>query len=200
MLLLPSLLLLLLSHEYICFSSSHGECSRFRLVSLQAVATQFVRHHAPPHPRGPRHHYYTRPPDLSEDIAVCRPLISVQSSASFRSVQNCALEVCSKASINKTKLSKSPGRRIKTSKDKDNGSSTCNTGTKPFVLVDGNFTPPGLGEVESKCVIGGDALEYCIAAASIIAKVTRDRLMVRERGGRREEAEIERAKRHPYVA
>lgn len=52
---------------------------------------------------------------------------------------------------------------------------------KPFVLVDGNFTPPGLAEVDAACVIGGDGLEYCIAAASIIAKVTRDRLMVRER-------------------
>lgn len=50
---------------------------------------------------------------------------------------------------------------------------------KPFVFVDGNFTPPGLSEVDCQCLIGGDALEYCIAAASIIAKVTRDRIMVR---------------------
>lgn len=46
------------------------------------------------------------------------------------------------------------------------------------MLVDGNFTPPGLSSVDSECVIGGDGLEYCIAAASIIAKVTRDRMMV----------------------
>lgn len=52
-------------------------------------------------------------------------------------------------------------------------------GTKHFVLVDGNFVPPGLSAaVDADCVIGGDSLEYCIAAASIIAKVTRDRIMV----------------------
>lgn len=66
-------------------------------------------------------------------------------------MQNCALDVCSKAP----------------------------KGKKPFVFVDGNFTPPGLAGVDAECVIGGDGLEYCIAAASIIAKVTRDRLMVR---------------------
>lgn len=76
-------------------------------------------------------------------------------------LQNCALEVCSKAAKTQTKKSKI----LK---------------PKPFVLVDGNFTPSGLAEVDSECVIGGDGLEYCIAAASIIAKVTRDRLMVRD--------------------
>lgn len=72
---------------------------------------------------------------------------------SVLATQDCALQVCSEA----------PNE------------------TKPFVLVDGNFIPPGLSEkVEAECVIGGDGLEYCIAAASIIAKVTRDRLMVRQ--------------------
>ena len=75
-------------------------------------------------------------------------------------LKNCALEVCCKAAKTQTKKSKI-------------------SKPKPFVLVDGNFTPPGLSEVDSQCVIGGDGLEYCIAAASIIAKVTRDRLMVR---------------------
>lgn len=51
-------------------------------------------------------------------------------------------------------------------------------GVKPFVLIDGNFTPPGLSSVDAQCVVGGDGSEYCIAAASIIAKVTRDRIMV----------------------
>lgn len=45
-----------------------------------------------------------------------------------------------------------------------------------FLLIDGNFT---IGAIENeKCVIGGDALSQSIAAASIIAKVTRDRLML----------------------
>jgi ribonuclease HII len=44
-------------------------------------------------------------------------------------------------------------------------------------LVDGNQSPGIDGSVE--CVIGGDALIPCIGAASIIAKVTRDRLMRR---------------------
>ena len=43
-------------------------------------------------------------------------------------------------------------------------------------LIDGNRCPPGLG-CASRAVIGGDTLARSIAAASIVAKVTRDRLM-----------------------
>jgi ribonuclease HII len=45
-----------------------------------------------------------------------------------------------------------------------------------YVLTDG-FRVPGL-PVPSLPVIGGDAAAACIAAASILAKVTRDRIMV----------------------
>jgi ribonuclease HII len=44
------------------------------------------------------------------------------------------------------------------------------------VLVDGNMEPPGLA-CTCETVIGGDGLSVSIAAASIVAKVTRDRLM-----------------------
>jgi ribonuclease HII len=44
------------------------------------------------------------------------------------------------------------------------------------VLVDGNMTPAGLA-CACETIIGGDGLSISIAAASIIAKVTRDRLM-----------------------
>jgi ribonuclease HII len=45
-----------------------------------------------------------------------------------------------------------------------------------FVLVDGNQTIPNL-DLPQMAVVGGDALCPSIAAASIIAKVTRDRIM-----------------------
>jgi ribonuclease HII len=45
-------------------------------------------------------------------------------------------------------------------------------------LVDGNRTPEGL-PASARFIIGGDALEPAISAASIIAKTTRDALMVR---------------------
>jgi len=45
-----------------------------------------------------------------------------------------------------------------------------------FVLVDGNHTIPNL-EFPQMAVIGGDALCPSISAASIVAKVTRDRIM-----------------------
>ena len=45
-----------------------------------------------------------------------------------------------------------------------------------FLLVDGSFTVPL--EIPQQAVIKGDSLSLSIAAASIIAKVTRDRLMV----------------------
>lgn len=44
-------------------------------------------------------------------------------------------------------------------------------------LIDGNKLPPGL-PCAARAIVGGDALEPAIGAASILAKVTRDRLMV----------------------
>lgn len=49
--------------------------------------------------------------------------------------------------------------------------------TPDLALVDGN-QPPRL-ECEVRCVIGGDARSLSIAAASIVAKVLRDRAMTR---------------------
>jgi ribonuclease HII len=46
------------------------------------------------------------------------------------------------------------------------------------VLVDGNMKPPGLA-CACETLIGGDGRSVSIAAASIVAKVTRDRLMAR---------------------
>ncbi len=49
------------------------------------------------------------------------------------------------------------------------------------VLVDGNLTPAGRREEwrwNARPIVGGDALEPCISAASIIAKTYRDRLMI----------------------
>jgi len=48
------------------------------------------------------------------------------------------------------------------------------------VLVDGNLTPAGRRSEwrwPARAIVGGDALEPCISAASIIAKTYRDRLM-----------------------
>lgn len=47
-----------------------------------------------------------------------------------------------------------------------------------YVLIDGNRYPDGL-EIPGESIVGGDGLCRSIAAASIIAKVTRDRLMRR---------------------
>ncbi|MEJ0012244.1 MAG: ribonuclease HII [Bauldia sp.] len=44
------------------------------------------------------------------------------------------------------------------------------------VLVDGNMLPPDL-PCRAEAIVDGDALSVSIAAASIVAKVTRDRLM-----------------------
>ena len=46
------------------------------------------------------------------------------------------------------------------------------------VLIDGRDIPPGLA-YPSQAIIGGDASEPAISAASIVAKVMRDRMMVR---------------------
>ncbi len=49
------------------------------------------------------------------------------------------------------------------------------------VLVDGNLTPRGRvagWRWQARPIVGGDAIEPCISAASIIAKVHRDAIMV----------------------
>jgi len=48
--------------------------------------------------------------------------------------------------------------------------------TPDFALIDGNRIPD-LGGIEADCVVKGDARSLSIAAASIAAKVTRDRIM-----------------------
>ena len=48
------------------------------------------------------------------------------------------------------------------------------------VLIDGNLTPAGRTERwrwQARPIVGGDAIEPCISAASIIAKEHRDRMM-----------------------
>lgn len=47
-----------------------------------------------------------------------------------------------------------------------------------FVLVDGRDLPPGLS-CHGKAIVKGDSRSVSIAAASIVAKVTRDRMMAR---------------------
>ena len=46
-----------------------------------------------------------------------------------------------------------------------------------MVLVDGNRAPDLPCPV--RCIVGGDGSELCIGAASIVAKVVRDRCMAR---------------------
>lgn len=46
-----------------------------------------------------------------------------------------------------------------------------------FILIDGNKTPDFNG-IPSIAIVKGDSLSHSIAAASILAKVTRDRLML----------------------
>ena len=50
------------------------------------------------------------------------------------------------------------------------------TVTPAHALIDGNRLPADF-ICPTSCYIGGDALSYSIAAASVIAKVYRDRLM-----------------------
>ena len=45
-----------------------------------------------------------------------------------------------------------------------------------YLLIDGNRLPPGL-PTPAAAIVGGDARCFCIAAASVLAKVARDRYM-----------------------
>jgi ribonuclease HII len=46
-----------------------------------------------------------------------------------------------------------------------------------LALIDGNVPVPGLPAMQQQTVVGGDARSASVAAASILAKVTRDRIM-----------------------
>tara|TARA_B100000482_G_C12553635_1_gene277236 strand:- start:668 stop:919 length:252 start_codon:yes stop_codon:yes gene_type:complete len=46
-----------------------------------------------------------------------------------------------------------------------------------WVLIDGNRVPPPLVD-RAEAIVKGDAKSVCISAASVLAKVTRDRIMV----------------------
>lgn len=48
-----------------------------------------------------------------------------------------------------------------------------------YAIIDGNKIPSGMN-VQTDCLIGGDAILECISAASILAKVTRDRQVVEQ--------------------
>jgi len=55
---------------------------------------------------------------------------------------------------------------------------TTNQELRTIILVDGNKTIPNFS-MQQKAVIGGDRIVKSISAASIIAKVTRDRMMMK---------------------
>lgn len=50
--------------------------------------------------------------------------------------------------------------------------------SEAYILIDGNRMPEGL-KGRGEAIVKGDAHSFCIAAASILAKVTRDRIMRR---------------------
>lgn len=58
----------------------------------------------------------------------------------------------------------------------DWGIGTTLEASSVVALIDGNRLPPEM-PCQAEAIIKGDSKEYCIAAASILAKVTRDRLM-----------------------
>jgi ribonuclease HII len=53
----------------------------------------------------------------------------------------------------------------------------CLDGRYDVLLVDGNQYISGVPRERQKTIVGGDAISASIAAASIVAKVTRDRMM-----------------------
>jgi len=70
----------------------------------------------------------------------------------------------------------------KSTKVTDDASLTASTtynnpiNSKFYALIDGNRVPDSM-PCPAQAIVKGDGREYCIAAASILAKVTRDRLM-----------------------
>ena len=91
------------------------------------------------------------------DAIVCSSLVAV-ASASAREIEATDIRAASLAAMRRA-LSALPVRA-------------------DFALVDGRDVPPGI-ECMARALVKGDARSLSIAAASIVAKVTRDRMMKR---------------------
>ncbi|MES1911476.1 MAG: hypothetical protein MHM6MM_003898 [Cercozoa sp. M6MM] len=63
-----------------------------------------------------------------------------------------------------------------TLRNESDDSNSEETSSSAMALIDGNKVPPDMC-VPAECVIKGDSKVFCIAAASVIAKVWRDRIM-----------------------
>ena len=101
--------------------------------------------------------------------------------SNIETIQNAEKNTCKQKTAYKTKKSaKNSDKVVK----KNGGTKTTTRPTTTqidMILVDGNqdpkFCDPILKNANCECMIKGDEKVYCIAAASIIAKVVRDRLM-----------------------
>ena len=69
-----------------------------------------------------------------------------------------------------------------------------------YALVDGNSLPPNMPVDGAESIVKGDGKEYCIAAASIIAKVTRDNIMVKHYDKLYPEYDLKKHKGYPTSA
>ncbi len=103
-------------------------------------------------------------------------LDKLPSHSSFTQISTC------QASLNDT-ASKKKGKSVKKTKGEDESSEYANTPSADWkssfiALIDGNRLPTVFPLANLKPVIQGDRKVYSIAAASIIAKVTRDRIMI----------------------
>lgn len=76
--------------------------------------------------------------------------------------------------VERAAASVAPGSYVVASTNSNPNNNTSETDW--YALVDGNRVPSDLS-VKAEAVVKGDSKEYCIAAASVLAKVTRDRLM-----------------------
>ena len=80
--------------------------------------------------------------------------------------------------LNRFQISNNPLRQVKDEPSKMRSENTKYKipDTRYMILVDGNKTIPNFS-FEQRAIIGGDRLVKSISAASIVAKVTRDRMM-----------------------
>ncbi|SDB72359.1 ribonuclease HII [Belnapia rosea] len=118
------------------------------------------------------------PPDLARLLDDSKRLSAAAREAAFAALQaaaargeaDCAIAAASAAEIGRLNILRATHLAM--------ARAVARLAVPPaLVLVDGNRAPPLPCPV--RCVIGGDGLSLSIAAASILAKVVRDRAMAR---------------------
>jgi ribonuclease HII len=116
------------------------------------------------------------PRRLRRELDDSKMLSREQRDSCYRALERCAAAGAARIGVGAASVKEIDGINILRAALLAMRRAVAALGARPdWALVDGNFAPPLYCAVRT--VVRGDALSFSIAAASVVAKVTRDKLM-----------------------